>query len=397
MKFFFYRRAVFLNSELLEPGVTDDELIWAVGRFIGYLRTRREAGFWGWTIRAAEKLVIFNFFILPYERAMVLTGDRIALDIIGGNISSAVSAMQKMLVGRLLGYSVNPAGLVDQQRLVKGSLFAFLARMGKSFPHTTTRYVDLIDFARQAYPEQYARFEAENPGMPTDLPMLAALPGVPPSDARDPVWVPLLGALLIFSLCATGVVVAVKASRDSSTASPSSISNPGGQSFTAAPPAATASDSPSVSSVGADAVPAYTSSSGRFSVQFPSTPTKSSEPITLPDGSSVSLHVFSVEDSSVAYIVMYNDFPSSYIDDDRQTFLKEMVDAMAKGTDGTLDSDSAIDLNGDPGRSFSLTTGKGEKYTINFYLHGKRLYRVMAVGSPDPANMQQFLQSFQIL
>jgi hypothetical protein len=132
-------------------------------------------------------------------------------------------------------------------------------------------------------------------------------------------------------------------------------------------------------------------------VQFPSTPTKSSEPITLPDGSSVSLHVFSVEDSSVAYIVMYNDFPSSYIDDDRQTFLKEMVDAMAKGTDGTLDSDSAIDLNGDPGRSFSLTTGKGEKYTINFYLHGKRLYRVMAVGSPDPANMQQFLQSFQIL
>jgi hypothetical protein len=92
-KFFFYRRAVFLNSELLEAGVTDDELRWLIGRFVGYLRARRESGFWGWTIRAAQKLIVFNFFLLPYERAMVYTGDRIALGVITGDISSAVSAM----------------------------------------------------------------------------------------------------------------------------------------------------------------------------------------------------------------------------------------------------------------------------------------------------------------
>jgi hypothetical protein len=163
LRFFFYRRAVFLNSELLEAGVTDDELRWLIGRFVGYLRARRQAGFWGWTIRAAHPLLLFNFFLLPYERALVYTGDRIALAVINGDISSAASAMQKLLVGRQLGYSVNPNGLLDQHRKVKGSLFAFLARAATAFPHITARYVDLIEFAKERFPEQFQRFEAQNP------------------------------------------------------------------------------------------------------------------------------------------------------------------------------------------------------------------------------------------
>jgi hypothetical protein len=174
-KFIFFRRAVFLNSELLENGVTDDEVRWLIGRFIGYLRARQRAGFWGWTIRAAQCLLIFNVFLLPYERALVYTGDRIALGVINGDISSAISVMQKLLVGRELGYSVNPGGIVDQQRLVKGSIFAFLARISTGFPHMTSRYVDLIVFARSCYPVHYAKFEAENPGLPSDLGNLGAL------------------------------------------------------------------------------------------------------------------------------------------------------------------------------------------------------------------------------
>jgi hypothetical protein len=176
MKFIFYRRAVFLTSELLENGVTDDELRWLIGRFIGYLRARRQAGFWGWTIRAAQQLLVFNLFLLPYERALVYTGDRIALAVINGDVSSAISAMQKLFVGRQLGYSVNPNGILDQHRHVKGSLFAFLARLGMAFPHMTARYVDLIWFAQGRFPEQFTRFEVENPGLPPDLRQLAALP-----------------------------------------------------------------------------------------------------------------------------------------------------------------------------------------------------------------------------
>src|SRR5262249_31930178 len=107
--------------------------------------------------------------ILPYERAMVHTGDRIALAEIDGDLSSAISAMQKLLVGRELGYSVNPEGLIAQHREVKGSLFAFLARCGQGFPLTTARYVDLILFAKPFSPAQFAVFQAANPGLPADL------------------------------------------------------------------------------------------------------------------------------------------------------------------------------------------------------------------------------------
>ena len=172
MKHLFFRRAIFLNSELLQNGVTDVEVRWIVGRFVGYMRARQQAGILGWIIRAAEQLAVFNIFILPYERAMVHTGDRLALAEIDGDLPSAVSAMQKLLVGRELGYSVNPQGLIAQQRKVKGSFFAFLAKMWTAFPHMTARYVDLILFAKASFPEQYKVFEAANPGLPADLPQL---------------------------------------------------------------------------------------------------------------------------------------------------------------------------------------------------------------------------------
>lgn len=187
MGYFFFRRAIFLNSELLETGVSDDEVRWLIGRFVGYLRARRQAGVLGWVVRAAQKLVIFNLFLLPYERAMVYTGDRLAVAAINGDISSAASAIQKLLVGRQLGYSVNPLGVIEQQRQVKGSIFAFLARLMSGFPDVTSRYVSLIMFAKAYFPEQYTRFEAANPGMPADLPQLAAAPEAVAAGARpDP-------------------------------------------------------------------------------------------------------------------------------------------------------------------------------------------------------------------
>lgn len=175
MRHLFFRRAIFLNSQLLHSGVSDREVRWIVGRFVGYMRARKQAGFLGWVIRAAEHLLIFNFFILPYERAMVYTGDRLALAEIDGDLSSAIAAMQKLLVGRELGYSINPEGLIAQHRQVKGSIFAFFARMGKGFPHTTGRYVDLVLFARAFFPDQYKAFEAANPGLPADLAQLGLL------------------------------------------------------------------------------------------------------------------------------------------------------------------------------------------------------------------------------
>ena len=176
----FFRRAIFLNSELLEKGVSDNEVRWLVGRFIGYLRARRQTGVLGWVIRAAQRALIFNLFLLPYERAMVFTGDRLAVAAIGGDLSSAVSAMQKLFVGRELGYSINPEGIIEQQRMIRGTFFGFLARVMSAFPHVTARYVDLMIFGKAFYPAQYARFEAANPGLPADLAKLGAAEQPPP-------------------------------------------------------------------------------------------------------------------------------------------------------------------------------------------------------------------------
>jgi hypothetical protein len=82
--------------------------------------------------------------------------------------------MQKIFVGRELGYSINPEGIIEQQRMILGTFFAFLARMASAFPHVTSRYVDLMVFGKTFYPAQYARFEAANPGLPADLMKLGA-------------------------------------------------------------------------------------------------------------------------------------------------------------------------------------------------------------------------------
>jgi hypothetical protein len=159
----FSRRAIFINSHLLEEGVTDDELRWLIGRFVGQVRAKRRMGLFYYVIEFVQSLQIFNLFILPYERATVYTGDRIALAAIDGDISSAIAALNKLIVGRAVGYSVNPAGLARQYRRVKGSLFGFLARIGSPFPHNIARYVDLIGYAERAFPAQYEAFAAMNP------------------------------------------------------------------------------------------------------------------------------------------------------------------------------------------------------------------------------------------
>jgi hypothetical protein len=190
MRHIFFRRAVFLNSELLQAGVTDSEARWIIGRFVGYMRARQQAGALGWIIRAARYLGFFNFFILPYERAMVYTGDRLALAELDGDLASAISAMQKLLVGRELGYSVNPVGLIEQHRQVKGTFFGFLARATSSYPHTTARYLDLVLFTKAFFPDQFAAFQAANPGLPDDLDRLG-VSQISASGERRPARAPM--------------------------------------------------------------------------------------------------------------------------------------------------------------------------------------------------------------
>jgi len=402
MKFFFYRRAVFLNSELLEAGVTDDELRWLIGRFIGYLRARRQAGFWGWTIRAAQHLLVFTPFLLPYERALVYSGDRIALAVINGDISTAVSAMQKLLVGRQLGYSVNPSGLVDQHRLVKGSFFAFFARLWMAFPHMTARYVDLIGFAKERYPEQFARFEAENPGLPADLGQLAALPNAAAGSAgRDPVWASLAAAIVflgLITLLSVKVLVPRLQRAGLSTDASAASALPVVYSSQSSPAAVVPQPQSDTTTAVAQMQP-YTSTDGRFSVLFPGSPTQNAQPVALSDTESMTLHQFRFDGNNLSYMVMYNDYPAKYVAGEPQSILESVRDGSTESLKSTLTSDGPIDLNGVPGRAFQLTDKDGITYVARDFLDGQRLYQVIvtvAAGS-SATQAEDFLNSFRIL
>ena len=419
LKFFFYRRAVFLNSELLEAGVTDDELRWLIGRFIGYLKMRRQAGFWGWTIRAAEPLLVFNVFLLPYVRALNYSGDRIALAVINGDITSSVSAMQKIFVGRQLGYSVNPSGLVDQHRLVKGSFFAFMARIGMSFPHMTARYVDLIGFAKERYPEQYARFEGENPGLPADLKQLTALPNAVGSGGRDPVWGSLALALVFYGLIALFAWKVVVPELRRSGALPGVLSDHSLPADTVSetttappppppeppppppepPPSTSSSPPPARTTTTEDEGQAFTSAAGRFSVQFPESPTEKAQQVPLAGGDSITIHQFLLDGKNVSYVVMYNDYPKQYVTGAPQSILGTVRDGWVKSSKGTLISDDVIALHGVPGRDVKFSDKDGMNYVARLFLDGPRLYQVIVtVGAgASTAPAEDFLNSFRIL
>jgi hypothetical protein len=393
-KFFFYRRAVFLNSELLEAGVTDDELRWLIGRFVGYLRARRESGFWGWTIRAAQKLIVFNFFLLPYERAMVYTGDRIALGVITGDISSAVSAMQKIFVGRQLGYSVNPSGIVAQHRMVKGSLFAFLARLPIAYPHMTARYVDLISFAKRSYPEQFQRFDAANPGLPNDLEQLTALPHAHAVSGRDPVFLPLVWAVAVLVLLTLFVMKVVIPRMKGPASSEFSVPYVMPSQSETTPSGTQGTET---TSTGTTTQP-YTSEAGHYSAQFPGTPTESSSDLSLGTSGTTTLYQSIVDQGSVSYLVAWCDYPAGYLEGDPQTALAGFRDNLVKAEKGTLTSDDAIDSNGVPGRGFVITAQDGSTYQVRDFLSGQRLYQVVVtIGSGSAASgAGDFLNSFRI-
>lgn len=416
IKFFFFRRAVFLNSELLETGVSDDELRWLIGRFIGYLRARRQAGFWGWTIRAAQKLLVFNVFLLPYERALVYTGDRIALAVINGDISCAIAAMQKLFVGRQLGYSVNPNGLVDQHRQVKGSFFAFMARISTAFPHMTARYVDLIGFAKERYAAPYERFEADNPGIPNDLKALTALPEAVSTEhgKRDPVWVSLTGAVAVlglFTLLAVKVIVPEFERSRGATAYPFTPAVQELETPAVAPSAEPPASAPSLEPASATDIPTTTipsttaqeerfvSQAGRFSVAFPGTPKKASERVPLTANDAIMLYEFSFESGNSSFVVMYNDYPSQYVPSDPQLLLTRMRDTSLKSMKATLTSDEAVTLKGVPGRAWKSSDAAGIKYVEYVFLDDQRLYQVIAssVASDSGADAEAFLDSFRIL
>jgi hypothetical protein len=101
--------------------------------------------------------VIFNLLFYPYERAVVLSGDRLGLGVVEGDLRSAMTAMNRLCVGVHCGPYLSTHGMLRQSEELRG-VFAFLVRMLSKHPPLPQRYEALLNFAREAYPREFAQF-----------------------------------------------------------------------------------------------------------------------------------------------------------------------------------------------------------------------------------------------
>ena len=148
-------KTLLLSSELMKEENEKDEIRFIVGRFVGALAAKHfRFGWLQFLINSVEKLIIFNIFLYPYERATALSGDRMGLHMIGGNTKIAVTSMMKMVVGCDIANRVDVRAYVAQGTKYQGSFFSWLARALSTFPHHCTRVSELIAFAKERYPDQ---------------------------------------------------------------------------------------------------------------------------------------------------------------------------------------------------------------------------------------------------
>jgi len=153
---FFQRKILIIHSGLLEQNVSLTEAKWVVARFVGSLRAKSyRLSLLQALISTSEKLLIFNILLYPYERAVVMSGDRLGLALIGGDITSAISAMNRLCVGAQCASQISLGGIASQERDLKG-FFGFLVRIFSSHPPLVHRYRELLSFARDMYPHRLA-------------------------------------------------------------------------------------------------------------------------------------------------------------------------------------------------------------------------------------------------
>jgi hypothetical protein len=158
---FFRMRIIILHSELVSGMLNEKSIIqlkWVIARFIGSLKVKQiRLNILQILIDTIEEIKIFNFFILPYERTTVYTGDNIGL-LLCNNLNEVMIAFNKFVVGNKLASKVSFKGLINQNQEIDDHFFYLLARLGSPFPHMIDRYLNLIAFAKKHMPELYLKY-----------------------------------------------------------------------------------------------------------------------------------------------------------------------------------------------------------------------------------------------
>lgn len=157
---FFRTRFIVLNSELVTAMMEQGNLMqltWIVARFVGSLKTKHlRLEYIRLLIDALQGTGIFNFLLLPYERATQYSGDQIGLALCG-DLGQAHLAMLKFVAGKDLALRVNPWAFILQASEIRRTFFGWYSQIFQRHPHWTNRYLNLLDFARKT---NYTHYES---------------------------------------------------------------------------------------------------------------------------------------------------------------------------------------------------------------------------------------------
>ncbi len=156
---FFRTKMLVINSEFIDAA-SRDELVWLVGRFIGSLKAKHDRlTVLSALIGISEKLGFLNLLLYPYERTVVHSADQMGL-YLSGDVKAALTALNRMIVGKDLHRHVTIEGLLMQKREIDGQFLPSLVRLFSTHPHMVDRHANMLRFAAEHMPEARAAYDA---------------------------------------------------------------------------------------------------------------------------------------------------------------------------------------------------------------------------------------------
>lgn len=160
---FFRTKFIVLNSGLVSNMIENKESLnqmkWIIARFIGALQAKHfKTTILRLVFDSIEKIKIFNFFLLPYERATQYTGDNIGM-LVSKDVRQTFHAFNKFMIGNELSNEIKFEGIFEQGNVIYfNDLFSFLARAFSSHPHLVNRYLNMLAYAKKEFPDQFANY-----------------------------------------------------------------------------------------------------------------------------------------------------------------------------------------------------------------------------------------------
>jgi hypothetical protein len=148
----------------------------------------------------------------------------------------------------------------------------------------------------------------------------------------------------------------------------------------------------------APALKPFLSPDGRCSLLMPGIPQYDAEEVPLKTGEKVQMNEYYVEldNRNVSYMLMYNDYPPDAANLAPEVMLEGFRDGASAGK--TLLTDTAITLDGVPGRAFTTIDKDGWLYDVHQFFVNKRLYQLIIVTNKGytATYRDTFMNSFHI-